>query len=102
MTSRAVPRWANRCGVARHFTAPGKPQRNAFVESFIGRPRDELLNEQVFDSLGHARRPLAAWRQDCNHVRPHSAPMAACHRPPRASGAQPRPAPPPARSPRSR
>ena len=35
--------------------------------------RDELLNEQVFDSLGHARRLLAAWRQDYNHVRPHSA-----------------------------
>jgi putative transposase len=73
MTSQAVLRWANGCGVAWHYIAPGKPQQNAFVESFIGRLRDELLNEQVFDSLGHARRLLAAWRQDYNHVRPHSA-----------------------------
>jgi putative transposase len=73
MTSRAVLRWANRCGVAWHYIAPGKPQQNAYAESFIGRLRDEFLNEQVFDSLDHARRLLAAWRQDYNHVRPHSA-----------------------------
>ena len=73
MTSQAVLRWANRTGVAWHYIAPGKPQQNAFAESFIGRMRDEFLNEQVFDSLGHARRLLAAWRQDYNHVRPHSA-----------------------------
>ena len=73
MTSRAVLRWANQRHVAWHDIAPGKPQQNAFVESFIGRLRDELLNEQVFDSLGHARQRLAAWRQDYNHVRPHSA-----------------------------
>lgn len=73
MTSRAVLRWANRHRVEWHYIAPGKPQQNAFVESFIGRMRDELLNEQVFDSLGHARRLLAAWRHDYNHVRPHSA-----------------------------
>ena len=36
-------------------------------------PKAEFLNEQVFDNLGHARRLLAAWRQDYNHVRPHSA-----------------------------
>jgi Integrase core domain len=69
--------------VAWHYIAPGKPQQNAFAESFIGRMRDELLNEQVFDSLGHARGLLAAWRQDYNHVRPYSAHSG---RPPRASG----------------
>ena len=59
--------------MAWHYIAPGKPQQNAFAESFIGRMRDEFLNEQVFDSLGHARRLLTAWRHDYNHVRPHSA-----------------------------
>ena len=73
MTSQAVLRWANRSGVAWHYIAPGKPQQNAFAESFIGRMRDELLNEQVFDNLGHARRLLASWRHDYNHIRPHSA-----------------------------
>ena len=73
MTSQAVLHWANRIGVAGHYIAPGRPQQNAFAESFIGRMRDEFLNEQVFDSLGHARRLLASWRHDYNHVRPHSA-----------------------------
>jgi putative transposase len=31
-----------------------------------------LLNEEWFDSLDDARRNLAFWRYDYNHVRPHS------------------------------
>ena len=30
------------------------------------------LNEEIFDSLADARRTLALWRYDYNHVRPHS------------------------------
>ena len=101
MTSQAVLRWANRSGVAWHYIAPGKPQQNAFVESFIGRLRDELLNEQVFDSLGHARRLLACLAA---RLQPRPATLGPW-RPPTCrrgrAAAQPRPAPPPARSPRS-
>ena len=43
------------------------------MESFNGRLRDECLNETVFTSLRHARAVLAAWQQDYNNVRPHSA-----------------------------
>jgi transposase InsO family protein len=60
MTSQAVRRWSNRCGVARHYIAPGKPQQNAYVESLIGRLRDEVLNEQVLDGLGHARQAASS------------------------------------------
>lgn len=49
-----------------------KPQQNAFIESFNGSLRDELLNEEVFDSLADARRKLAVWRYDYNNVMPHS------------------------------
>ena len=56
-----------------HYIAPGKPQQNAFPESFIGRLRDECLNETLSVSLAHARQVLAAWKHDYNHVRPHSA-----------------------------
>lgn len=35
--------------------------------------RDELLNETLFRSLGHAREALAIWKTDYNTVRPHSA-----------------------------
>jgi putative transposase len=72
-TSRAMLEWQSRTGVAWHYIEPGKPQQNAFSESFNGRLRDECLNEIAFDSLAHARRELAKWRYDYNHVRPHSA-----------------------------
>jgi putative transposase len=73
LTSRAILKWQNETGVAWHYIAPGKPQQNAFIEAFNGRLRDELLNEEVFESLGATRRILARWRHDYNHVRPHSA-----------------------------
>ena len=73
MTSTAILRWSQDRALGWHYIAPGKPQQNAFVESFNGRLRDECLNETVFTSRRHARAVLAAWRQDYNEVRPHSA-----------------------------
>jgi len=73
LTSMAILRWTQMSGVAWHYIAPGKPQQNAFVESFIGRLRDECLNETLFASLPQARAVLEAWRADYNGVRPHSA-----------------------------
>jgi putative transposase len=72
-TSSAILRWADKNQVAWHYIDPGKPQRNGFIESFNGSLRDELLNEELFDSLADARRKLARWRYDYNHIRPHSA-----------------------------
>ena len=66
LTSRAMLKWQGEAGVAWHYIAPGKPTQNAFIESFNGRLRDECLNEEVFDSLAHARRVLARWRHDYN------------------------------------
>jgi len=73
LTSMAILRWCQDTGVEWHYIAPGKPTQNAFIESFNGRLRDELLNETLFVSLAHARAALAAWRLDFNTVRPHSA-----------------------------
>lgn len=47
--------------------------QNGYVESFNGRMRDELLNETLFLSLDHARVVIAAWVEDYNQERPHSA-----------------------------
>lgn len=60
LTSRAVLEWQNQTGIAWHYIAPGKPQQHGFVESFNGGLRDECLNEEVVDSLAHARRPAGA------------------------------------------
>jgi putative transposase len=71
-TSNAILQWADDHNVAWHYIAPGKPMQNAFAESFIGRLRDELLNETLFRSLSHTRAVLEAWRMDYNNERPHS------------------------------
>ena len=71
-TSMAILKWTQSRRVDWHYIAPGKPQQNAFAESFIGRLRDECLNETAFSSLDEARLLLAEWRRDCNFVRPHS------------------------------
>jgi len=73
LTSMAMLRWSQERQVEWHYIAPGKPQQNAFVESFNGRLRDELLNETLFISLAHAREVLSFWQDDYNTVRPHSA-----------------------------
>ena len=72
-TSMAILKWSEASSVTWHYIAPGRPQQNAFAESFIGRLRDECLNETLFVSLPHAREVLDAWRADYNGVRPHSA-----------------------------
>jgi putative transposase len=73
LTGMAILRWSQETRVEWHYIAPGKPQQNAFIESFNGRLRDELLNETLFTSLGHVREALAIWKDDYNTVRPHSA-----------------------------
>jgi putative transposase len=72
LTSMAILKWSQERQVAWHYIAPGKPQQNAFAESFIGRLRDECLNETLFGALADARAILAAWKDDYNTVRPHS------------------------------
>jgi len=70
---RALDAWAYAQGLRLHFIEPGKPNQNAYVESFNGRFRDECLNKHWFLSLAHARHIVEAWRLDYNAVRPHSA-----------------------------
>ena len=72
LTSNAILKWADESHVAWHYIAPGKPTQNAFIESFNGRLRDELLNDTLFRSLPHARYVLEDWRRDYNTARPHS------------------------------
>jgi len=59
-------------GVDWHYIQPGKPIQNAFIESFNGRLRDELLNETAFRSLAHACALIAEWREDYNRSRPRT------------------------------
>ena len=66
LTSTAILSWSQETKIGWHYIAPGKPQQNAFAESFIGRLRDECLNETLFTSLRQARAVLASWQRDYN------------------------------------
>ena len=63
--------WVYGKGVKLHFSQPGKPTQNAYIESFNGKFRDECLDEHIFLSLEDARRKIEAWREDYNADRPH-------------------------------
>jgi putative transposase len=65
--------WAYQQGIRLHFIDPGKPIQNAYIESFNGKFRDECLNQHWFVDLEDARQIIAAWRDDYNQHRPHSA-----------------------------
>ncbi len=69
-TGKAMLTWAHRHGIALRLIEPGKPNQNAYVESFNGRLRDECLNEHWFTSLAHAHAVIEAWRREYNEERP--------------------------------
>ena len=71
--ANAVNDWCRFHSAASLFIDPGSPWQNAWIESFNGRLRDELLNSWRFDSLLEARVIIEDWRRDYNLNRPHSA-----------------------------
>ena len=54
------------------FIQPGKPNQNAFIESFNSRLREEHLNEELFMDLSDAKKKIEKWRRYYNEERPHT------------------------------
>ncbi len=71
--SRTLAIWTAEHAVQLRHIQPGKPNQNAFVESFNGRVRDECLNQHWFLSLADARRTLADFQALHNSARRHGA-----------------------------
>jgi transposase InsO family protein len=71
-TAQAVREWLAHTGVGPLYIEPGSPWENGYVESFIGRLRDELLNGEIFDTLLEAKVVIENWRREYNQFRPHS------------------------------
>jgi len=67
---RAMLTWAHDRRVTLRLIEPGKPNQNAYIESFNGRFRDECLNEHWFTSLTHAQVVIETWRREYNEERP--------------------------------
>lgn len=73
LVAYALADWCRFNDTASVFIDPGSPWQNAWIESFNGRFRDELLNLWQFDSLREARVIIEDWRIDYNWQRPHTA-----------------------------
>ena len=59
-----------RANVRLSFIRPGKPNENAYIESFNGKFRDECLNEHWFVTMAHARRVIESLAHRVQHRAP--------------------------------
>jgi len=71
-TAQIVREWLDAVGVNTLFITPGSPWENGYNESFNGKLRDEVLNIEIFDTLLEAKVLISRWRNEYNHIRPHS------------------------------
>ena len=69
----AMRRFLETAKVGTLYIKPGAPWENGYAESFHGKLRDEFLNAELFTNLPEAKVLAAAWQNDYNHRRPHSA-----------------------------
>jgi putative transposase len=72
MTCNAIADWCRFSSTGSVFIEPGSPWQNAFVESFNGKLRDELLAIELFHTLLEAKVMAEDYRQHYNTYRPHS------------------------------
>jgi len=72
-TGTAVGGRLKAAGVEPLAVEAGCPWENGVVESLNSILRDEMLNTEMFRTLGAARAMATAWRLEYNHRRPHGA-----------------------------
>ena len=70
--AKAVRDWIAAVGARTACIEPGSPWENGYCESFNAKPRDELLNGEIFYSLAEAKIVIEGWRRHYNTKRPHS------------------------------
>lgn len=73
LIANALREWCRFARIGISYIEPGSPWENAYVESFNGRVRDELLNIEELSSLLEAQVIVEAWRIEYNTYRPHGA-----------------------------
>lgn len=71
-TAHTLRDWLKKLNVKTAYIEPGSPWENGFNERFNGSLRDECLNRERFYTLREAQIIIEAWRQEYNHIRPHS------------------------------
>jgi transposase InsO family protein len=71
LVAEGLKDWCRFAGVTTSYIEPGAPWQNAYVESFNGHLRRELLELESFDTLFEAKVLIEDWRFEYNHYRPH-------------------------------
>lgn len=72
-TARSFRQACERLGIAQSMGRPGSALDNAVIESWHSTLEFELRSLRQFATRAQARSALAAWIEDYNHVRRHSA-----------------------------
>lgn len=70
--AKALKNWLAQIGLETVYTEPGKPWQNGASESFNGTYRREVLDAELFYSVGEARIVSQRWRKLYNCRRPYS------------------------------
>jgi len=70
--ARRLRDWLQGRRVGALYIQPGAPWENAYIESFNGKLKDELIEGELFTSLLEAQVLTAQWMEDYNERRPHS------------------------------
>jgi putative transposase len=70
--AKPLDQWAFWNKITLDYSRPGKPTDNAFIESFNGGVRRELLNPSYFETIEDVRKAARIWRNEYNTFRPHS------------------------------
>ena len=71
--AQAIEQFLRTTGVRTMFIEPGAPWQNPFAETFHARLRDELLNQELFQTVLEAQVVIEQWRRYYNEDRPHGA-----------------------------
>ncbi len=72
-TARSFRQACERLGIAQSMGRPGSALDNAVIESWHSTLEFELRSRRQFATRAQARAEVAAWIEDYNHVRRHSA-----------------------------
>ena len=73
MTAQLFVDWCREEDIEIAYIQPGKPNKNAYIECFNRSFRTEVLDANIFSSLGQVRELAWAWLLSYNEERPHAA-----------------------------
>ena len=65
--------WTEKHKILIHYTQPGKPAQNGFIERFNRTYREDILDMNLFSSIGEVAVVTKRWLTMYNKERPHQA-----------------------------